>query len=159
MTQTIHVHLNEPELLIAGLEGVRRTISQLGRPGRRDYDGCRWCISIDGNAAEMAVAKVIDRYWTPTTVDQRHGGDVGGLEIRSTQRSDGSLILHPDDPNDREFVLVTGRAPDLTIVGTISAENGKRREFWREPPVVRHGAFFVPQAALMSLRPTQGSLL
>jgi hypothetical protein len=107
-----------------------------------------WQREVTGAIAEYAVAKVLDRHWS--TAGKSHGrGDVGDLEVRATERTDGSLILHPSDPDDAPFVLVVGCPPTLGIAGWLRGGEGKVDRWWRTD--VRSPAYFVPQSALRPL--------
>lgn len=103
-----------------------------------------------GAAAEMAVAKALGVYWdmvvdyTPNLVDIQPN-----IEVRTTTRSNGSLIIHPEDSDDRLFYLVVGELPSYNVVGSIRGADGKRPLWWRESGV-RFPAYFIPQSALNS---------
>jgi hypothetical protein len=106
-----------------------------------------WGLHIEGAAAEMAVAKMRGAYWDGVWSEiDRERDDVAGIQVRSTTRNNGCLILHPSD-NDRDlFYLAVGMAPTFRIAGMIRAAHGKREEFWRTD--TGRPAFFVPQSAL-----------
>lgn len=107
-----------------------------------------WAADVEGALAEMAVAKHMDRYWSPASSQAPHTipGDVGPLQVRSTTRPNGCLILHPNDPDEAVFWLVTGSAPTYTLAGWIRGADGKLEQYWRED--TGRPAFFVPQTAL-----------
>jgi hypothetical protein len=150
----IEVRLSWGELQVGAFAGVMRRVVNLhdGHVHRWRYDaGEDWQIGIEGTLAELAVAKALDRYWTPVA---RYGRDVVAdvgrrYQVRSTPRLDGCLIVHDDDPDDHLYVLVVGTAPELRIVGCILGDAAKRPEFWRTD--VRFPAYFVPQVALDDL--------
>src|SRR5262245_14237971 len=138
------------ELLQAAIVGSQRQVKRL-REGMHDahgYNGDGWSIHIEGAAAEMAYAKATNRYWSVPVADDFRSvpGDVGTVQIRSTPRPNGCLILHPGDRDDAPFVLAIGRAPAFDFVGWGYAGDLKRREYWRED--TGRPAFFVPQDAL-----------
>jgi hypothetical protein len=143
------VQLSWLELTQAAFVGCQRRIEALqrGRGDRYGYDADGWGTDIEGAAAEMAYAKATNRYWLSVVEDPRElPGDVGPVQIRSTARADGCLILHPDDADDARFVLATGCAPTFTFAGWGIAGELKRDEYWRNG--IARPAFFVPQEAL-----------
>jgi hypothetical protein len=150
------VRLDGTELLLGGFVGVLRQVSALGH-GRQDRYGAEagdpWSMHIEGACAEMAVAKYLGRYWQPLAERGYLSlvpADIGrSIQVRSTDRPGGCLIIHPDDEDEHLFYLVIRLgAPRYTIAGWLRGRAGKRPEFWREDRGVRHPAFFVPQSAL-----------
>jgi hypothetical protein len=108
---------------------------------------------IVGVCGEMAFCKGMRRFWSPSVNTFHAIADVGeNIEIRSTDRDDGSLIIRENDDPDRWYVLVTGNPPEMTIRGCIRGADALQDQWLRNP----HGhrlAWFVPQAAL---RPPKG---
>lgn len=150
------VTLSWDELRLAAVVGVERQLAamRLARPEIYGWDANRdrWGTHIEAAAAEMAFAKHRGNYWLPLAEDPaKLDGDVGKAQIRSTQRPDGSLLLHARDADDAPFILLTGTAPTFVIAGWIWGRDGKHEKWWRETD--RNGrrlrpAFFVPQQAL-----------
>jgi hypothetical protein len=101
-----------------------------------------------GACGEMAVCKHLGLFWTPSVNTFHHEPDIPpDIEVRSTDRLDGSLIVRDNDPPDRRYFLVTGKPPSLLVVGFISGHEARKDEWVRDP----HGhrpAWFVPQHAL-----------
>jgi hypothetical protein len=116
------------------------------------FEPASYSAEIEGACAEMAVAKAVDRYWDMSVgrIGGSRDGDVGQLEIRQTDRADGSLIVRPGDNPARPFVLVTGRNGRYTVHGWITGQEARRPEWVREPNG-RPKAWFVPQQALRPL--------
>lgn len=102
-----------------------------------------------GACGEMAYAKSVNRFFSPT-VNTFHGTpDVGSVEVRATERMDGSLIVRDNDADDRWYVLVVGEPPNMKVVGAIKGSEAKQSKWLRNP----HGhrkAWFVPQNELLS---------
>jgi hypothetical protein len=124
--------------------------------GRRDRYGPPsldlWRLDIEGCLAELVVAKAYGHYWERLASDPATlPGDVGRLQVRSTWRDDGSLILHDEDSGGAIFVLVTGSAPTYTVRGWIRGSEGKQSQWWREGD--GRPAYFVPQGALSQTPP------
>lgn len=148
------VRLTHEEALEAARRGAARKLRALalGRRHRWGYDGTdNWTAHIEAVGSEMAVAKLLGRYYVDTA-DPDYDGDVGArLQVRHTTRSTGRLIVHPTDPDDHFYVLVTGELPAYDIHGGMYARDCKREEWWTDPGTGRP-AFFVPQDALRPLR-------
>ena len=153
MSDAPEVILTPGEMHVAATIGCLRQIENLGKR-RSDAHGAPrdggWQIHIEGAAGEAAVAKWLGRYWNGALGDL-DADDVGTVQVRTTSRTDGCLILHDSDPDSRPFVLVTGVAPSFVLRGWIWARDGKRKEHWRDP-VGGRGAYFVPQSALRPMR-------
>lgn len=146
-----------PELMIAGYAGVMRRGSAMKAQRQQRYGlsnvglAC-WAADVGGAAGEMVVAKRLDRYWSPLAPGRLSDvpADIGDeVQVRSTEHRDGSLILHPDDPDEHLFYLVvTADLPRCRIIGPLRAEVGKHERYWRTAGV-RHPAYFVPQEDLL----------
>jgi hypothetical protein len=142
----VQVRLTQAEILSgaqAGLARRLRAISKENRPAHGYDNSANWQLDIEGALSEMAVAKALGRYWGGGS-DARE--DVGRVQVRSTPRLDGSLILHPGDPDAAPFVLAVGGEGSYRLAGWILGQDGKRREWWRTD--TGRPAFFVPQSAL-----------
>lgn len=149
MSEKNVIVLSPVEMEIAAHVGARRQLENLIKH-RQDAHGAPrdggWSLHIEGAAGEMAVAKWANRHWNGNLGDL-DADDVGRLQVRTRSRHDYELILHPSDPDDRAFILVTGLAPCFVLRGWIWARDGKRQEWWRDPAGGRP-AFFVPQSVL-----------
>lgn len=154
----ITVELTTEEMRTAASVGVERRLRAVarGRRHRHDWSGeGEWGVDINAAAAELAVAKVLGRYWVDTA-NTDFDGDVGpGVQVRWTARANGRLLLHPDDGDTHVFVLVCGTMPAFTIPGWIRGRDGKRPEWWRQD--TGRPAFFVPREALASLAARQAA--
>lgn len=122
-----------------------------GRPDTHGKDVSKmdggWGLHIEGAAAEMAVAKATGRYWDGVWNEiDRSRDDVAGIQVRSTTRDNGCLILHQSDNDNDVFYLVVGLAPRFRLAGCIRASDGKDQRFWRTD--TGRPAFFVPQSEL-----------
>jgi hypothetical protein len=118
---------------------------------RRDYQE-RLKIDVQGACGEIAVAKAIGKYWAPSVNTFHTEPDIApDIEVRHTDRVDGSLIVRPNDDPDRWYFLVTGTAPEFQIVGYIKG-SAARQPAWESDPGVHRPAWFVPQTALTPLQ-------
>lgn len=144
----MNVVLERHEIEMAAVVGVRRRTASLDRcVDRHGYQGTNaWEQDIQGAAAELAVAKATRRYWDGS-FDTFKRGDVGQIQVRSTKRPDGSLIVRPSDSDLDIFFLVVGEIPEFTVVGWIKAQDAKQ-ERYEKAPGGRPPAYFVPQADL-----------
>lgn len=141
--------------MLGAFAGVGREINALKnrRPSAHgNSERKAWSQHIDGALAEMAVAKLLDRYWCNPIVDRslRELSDVStDVQVRSTANPVGSLILHPHDLDDARFYLVITSptpSPRFLIVGWIAARDGKQQRFWRTDRP--NPAYFIPQEVL-----------
>lgn len=149
------ITLKRHELFMGAQAGMLRRLSALRRQ-RQERRGTPkldlWGTDIEAALAELAVARLYNLYWerladTPSELE----GDVGRLQVRSTWRENGRLIIHREDKDDAAFVLVTGRAPTYTIRGWILGAKAKQEHWWNEGD--GRPAFFVPQGALSLTTP------
>ena len=151
--KTATVTLSPVEMTLAANVAVLRQVTNL-RDGRRDAHGAGeggWQCHIEGALGELAVAKFLNVFWSGS-LGNLGADDVGVLQVRAAARDDSRLIVHAGDPDDRAFVLVVGRAPQLTLVGWMLGSTAKQTR-WIDDPVRRRGcaprpAFFVPQTEL-----------
>lgn len=150
----IQVGLTWPEVITASFVGVQRRVLSMKRGsvpahGYAD-DSQAFDQDIQAACSEMAVAKALRIYWPAVfgRIDTTDG-DVGfgAIQVRSTRRDGGCLILHPEDPDEHVFVLVTGAVPHFKVHGWLRASVAKTDEFWRED--TGRPAYFVPQHRLL----------
>ncbi len=144
------VVLTSSEILQAALVGVMRQTANI-RDGRSNAhglpDGRDWQVHIEGALGECAFAKFMGLFWSGA-LGQLKADDVGLWQVRTNARTNGDLIIHERDANDRKFALVRGTAPHYDVVGWIFGKDGKRQEFWKDPTRKGRPAFFVPETAL-----------
>lgn len=148
----MHVRLTWAECEVAVIAGGHRRLRRL-RKGtaeahRWGYDGAdNWSAHVEGAGAEIAVAKLLGRYWSDDQAPD-YAGDVGeGVQVRHTTHPAGRLILHREDDPRQTFYLVRGQLPAFEVVGSILGADGQREDFWGDPGTGRP-AYFVPARAL-----------
>jgi hypothetical protein len=157
----MRVRLTWFEAVMAGEVGMRRHLAALrgGNPdqhGRNGEDG--WTVHIEGAAGELAVAKVLDRYWSGSVNTYHDEGDVGQrLEVRTRSRHHYELLVRPGDPPDSAYVLVTGRVPWFVVRGWVFGHEAMRPE-WLRVHGDRPAAYFVPHEELSPLAELAGWL-
>ena len=144
------IELTWQEQLFAMQAGGMRRISALARNRREQRGqppGDLWGNDIEAAGAEAAVAKAMDRYWLAVHSSPHElSGDVGKLQVRSTQRPDGRLIVHDSDSDDAPFVLVRGVFPTYDVVGWIYGKDAKQERFLFGGD--GRPAYFVPDSEL-----------
>ncbi len=147
----MEIKLDWFEVFRCGSVGIMRRITALknDKPTRFDPRD-PWGVDIEGACAELAVAKMLGRYWHAIVANPNGlPGDAGEYQVRSTAHTNGQLVVYEHDPDEAMFVLVTGRAPLLTIRGWLRGSLAKREKWWREQAKVP--AYFVPQDELRSM--------
>jgi len=106
-------------------------------------------IDVLGSCGEIAVAKVVNQFWSPSVNTMHRIADVGAdIEVRTTTREDGYLIVRENDADDRWFFLVTGQPPHLTVRGYLLGGDAKRDEWFQPSNNGYRPAWCVPQSAL-----------
>lgn len=113
--------------------GVRRRIESIRR-GTKDAKGFnrtdKWDIDISGACGEMAVAKVLDKYWD-VSVNTFHKGDVGKLQVRTSRQEKPYLVVQKHNDDDDIFVLVQGQEATFKVIGWMVGRDAKQRKFLR----------------------------
>lgn len=148
----MNVTLTWYEQQIAGLCGLMRAVDSLRRGRRRAlFSGA----DLDENdiqaaGAEMAVAKLFNRYWR-AGVDTPALPDVGmKFEVRRTA-SHRALLVRDSDHDDRRYVMVRGSLPSFEVVGWMLGSDAKR-ECWKRNPNGDGDCYLVPEDALVKIR-------
>ena len=147
------VKLTIEDLFTAAHAGVLRRLSAIANNRKHIFgDGPEdlWGNDIESCIAEMLVSRSFNVSWRPYAADPNViKADVGdNIQVRSTKRKDGCLIMHKKDKDDQYFVLVTGSGLNMKIKGWIKCADGKKQKFWRDN--VPNPAYFVPQSELIT---------
>lgn len=145
---SVEVTLTSAEIMMAAQAGIMRQVENIKTKAEPYYgasDVADWQLHIEGCLGEFALAKYLNVWWGGK--GNKRSADVFLYDVRTAASHSHSLILHPDDPDDRTFWLVTGRNGAYRVHGYIKARDGKKQEYWKEP-VKNRAAFFVPQSAL-----------
>lgn len=132
--------------------GLRRHVEAL-RDQRPDVYGCTgaWDLHIVGACGELAVAKVLKRYWSGTVNTYKNGGDIGRrMQVRTRTRAGYELLVRDSDRDDDVFVLVRGEGPVFEVVGWLLGREAKQAQ-WKQTHGGRAPAYFVPDDALHDL--------
>ena len=146
-----HITLTKTEIMQGALVGVMRQVQNL-RDNRQPAYGATtdhdWQWHIEGALGEMALAKALGVFWAG--VGLFRGADVVNENVRTRSKHSYDLILHPSDPDDWKYWLLTGCNGTYIIQGWCWGVDGKIDEYWQDPAGGRP-AYFVPQAALTPL--------
>lgn len=147
------VSLNKFELFNASMVGCRRRLESLYMGGQHQHglemeESKTWNMNVEGAAAEAAVAKATGLYWDGSVNTFKRGGDVMGMEVRSSDLTGASLIVRPDDSPNGVFILVIGEAPRFDVIGWISGKDAMQEKWFTNKGNPRPKAYFVPQDAL-----------
>ena len=102
------ITLSQRELSIAAQVGCARHIAAISN-GRENAHGLgkanAWNLHIEGCAGEMAAAKALGYYWTPSVNTFKIGGDIGeAIQVRTRSKHTYELIIRPDDRDGDTFV-------------------------------------------------------
>jgi hypothetical protein len=148
----MNVSLASHELLLGSAVGSMRQIAALKR-GLRDQHGLEgdgWTKHIEGACGELAVAKLLGRFWGGGINDFKRADDVRGLQVRTRSRDEYDLLVRKDDRDGDRFVLVTGTAHDYAVRGWLYGSEAKQ-DRWLASHGGRPPAWFVPAAELHPL--------
>ena len=146
----MEIELSPAEMLQAAMAGVMRHVENTKNKKAPTYGinpSRDWQAHIEGALGECAVAKALNQYWAGK--GKIGDPDVGlNLQVRTSSRDNGDLILHPGDKDDVAYILVNGLNGKYNIKGWIFGSIGKNEAYWRDPAKGRP-AFFVPQDVLI----------
>jgi hypothetical protein len=152
------VQLEECELQMALSVGCWRRLRVLRErlgSGHGEKEHGAWDRHLVGAIAELAVAKLLNRYWGGAPADFGKAGDVAGYEVRATTHEHGHLVVYLSDPQDRPLVLVVVGARAARVVGYLPAGTGREDRYLAPAAKLRPGSpmqWWVPQAALTPFR-------
>lgn len=161
MTRPTIVELSRAEVALASLAGAMRETKNFGRDDAPGFDGTLGD-HVDGAIAEVALAKLLGRYWLAVVDDFRTlDGDVGArVQVRWT-KYDGPeprLRVRSKDADGDAFVLVTGRPPRLRVWGWAFGVEAKLDEFLDTPDPRRPPCYFAPTSILRPIETLAASL-
>lgn len=147
------VTLGPQELYFAAQHATMRRLNNLKAaraPRHGIADAHAWAADIDGAFGELALAKWLGVYWVPGVARPEYSGDVARYEVRATRHATGCLLLHPDDHDDRPYVLALIAEPTVTLAGWVMGQQGKSPAHWTSSTDTRfrEPCFAVPQSAL-----------
>jgi len=146
------VSLSKREIVMGAECGIMRNLTSLHRPDSYGFsDEHGWNAHIEGACGEIAVAKLLGRYWSPS-VNTFSAPDIGlNIQVRTRSRHDYELIVREKDEPEHAYVLVTGKAPAFIVRGYCLGSDARQKE-WLQEHGGRPPAWFVPQASLWPWR-------
>lgn len=155
MPDPIVVRLAPFELEMAAMVGGRRQNEAFARGlgekyngNGQDEKGDAYDRHIVGVAGEIAVARVLDKYWNGSVNTFKVGADVGdSIQVRTRRRSGYDLVVRGNDRDDDYFVLVIEQMPALKVMGWMRGGAAKE-ERWLQSYGGGARAYFVPATEL-----------
>jgi len=145
------VILTYHEVYMGACIGVARQLASLrrGETNKVQNVDFGWHSNIEASCAELALAKHLGVFWDGS-INTFKEPDVGCLQVRHTQLTDGCLILRNRDDAETRYVLVVGTHPEYLIVGWAWGGVVMRDKFLRDPGG-KYPAWFVPQVELQPI--------
>ena len=148
------VILTEAEMHVAEAVGNLRQSEAVAK-GLPDKHGLNPALGkqvhILGACGEMAFCKALNLYWPCSVNVFKSESDVGSdIEIRTRSKDWYDLLVREDDPDNKNYVLVTGQGCIFNVRGWFKGGEAKRPRF-RKPYGNREPAYFVPQECLHSI--------
>lgn len=143
------IELENWEIYTAGTVAIIRRVECIRKQNRPNHGADsdkEWQMEIEGCLGEYALSKFLNLRWCGK--GSATMPDVGEVDVRTRSRHDYDLILHPKDPDDRVFWLVTGKNGSYRIRGWILAKDGKQEKYWKDPSGKNRWAYFVPVSDL-----------
>ena len=142
------VTLSASEIRFAAQVGAARRTESLLAKYERPVISSRgdWQMDILGAIGEMAVAKALNVYWTPS-VNTFKLPDIGTLNVRATEHNNGRLLLRPGDPPGI-YVLVVVRKAECNVAGWIESDLARNAMYQSRPDLDGPLCWAVPMADL-----------
>lgn len=146
--------LTEDEIFLCYTHGAWRRMKKYGgeRKDREQLERSPLDNDANGACAEWALNKYYDSF--PKCFSDIREPDCPAGEVRWTGRDDGRLIIYRSNPEDRRYILTTGFAPQLWVVGWKWGRDGKRDDWYDND--ARY--YYVPRSQLHPGLPTLAEL-
>lgn len=144
------VELTHSEILLAytmagQIQAQNLTVERKPRYGADDNN---FHSVVIGCLGELAVAKALNRFWSGNLGNLK-AKDVGGIQVRASDRHN-SLILHHPDADDDRFIFVRLFKNRATLAGWTFGRDGKKECYWRDD--IPRPAFFIPSEKLNPMK-------
>ena len=149
---SVAIQLTPAEIFQGAISGVMRQAQNIQRQHHGAHGANNqndWQMHIEGALAEFAVAKHLNVFWSGK-LGLYTPGDVGSIEVRSSQKYENSLIVRKGDLDQAKFVFLTGVNGSYLIHGWITGFEAKQDRYLRSPNG-REPAYFVPKNKLYSI--------
>jgi hypothetical protein len=144
----IDIELTSSEIMMAAQAGIMRQVENIKKNAKPYYGASSaldWQLHIEGCLGEFALSKFLNVWWGGK--GGKRNPDVDIYDVRTTSSHNNRLILHPNDPDERIFWLLTGCNGTYKIQGWIKGIDGKKAKYWIDPKTNRP-AFFIPSTDL-----------
>lgn len=145
------IYLSQIELRIAAHVGKTRHAASRANGLNNAYglhDDPQQQADISGAACEMAVAKLLNKYWS-AGVGTFHAADVDReIQVRSTRHKNGRLILRIKDNPRHVYYLVIDNSPAFDVVGYVRGETIMTPQYLTSFGIDRPQCWAVPQERL-----------
>ena len=142
--------LSPSEIQMAAFVGCQRAVQNIQNKETYSVSGEKvddfWQRMIGGALAEAAFAKHLNLYWWKGA---KNTPDVGEFEIRTTPYANGCLHIKPNDPEGKQFYLLTGANGTYKIRGWYTVNEAKLHPEWLySKKEGREKQYWIPQDEL-----------
>jgi len=153
MDDFFNVIMTEEQYQRAVQVGIRREEESV-KKGLKQAHGASEKGSVDrhilGAPGELAYCLYTDQDWNES-INTFKAPDVGtDIQVRTTNRLDGRLIVREADKDEDLYVLVLSEGKKFKIVGSILGKDAKNSQYLMAPNG-REPAWFVPQSDLTKI--------
>lgn len=147
----IRISLTDYEVRMAGFVGVTRFASGMNRQDRFHNPLAGWDTHLDAACGEIAVAKLLDKYWDGSQGTFHNKPDLSGdTEVRGGN-TDCLIIRQSDLKNPKaRFVRVQGKAPHFIVHGWLPLNEAVQPKYMREYPG-EPASYWVPNEELRDI--------
>ena len=142
------MRLDAGEAFNAAIAGLQRQFRAIERQAKNTVEQSCYdelATHVHGAIAEAAVAKALGLYCNLCSKDRSLPDIYPNIEVRSTLKPDGPLIVRSKDATDRKYYLVAGMYPNIQIVGWLWGKDCKLPEYYQD---VKNPYWKVPQYKL-----------
>jgi hypothetical protein len=117
-------------------------------------------VSLMGLMSEYCAAQILGVPFNFDSIFQVNRPDlVNGLEIRSTQHTNGNLIVYENDkPANYVLTTIDFKELSVTLVGWLHFNDCVNEKYWRTVPKVRKDSYWVPQKDLKPISDLQSTV-
>lgn len=120
MSQSVFIKLNENEMRKCKL--VAKEYADRAEKYKKDFTKGKsnnYDFKLMGAIGEVAVSKLLNIPWAKMDLNTRHGGDLGEIEVKSTSKENGDLIVPIDNNKTRPYVLCCVKNNWVEVVGFV----------------------------------------
>jgi len=139
--------------------GIQRQLEDIKWKNKGSFEAkanYAWQMHIEGALTECAMAKYLNVYWNKVKWDLP---DVGDVDVRSSSKPNGELIIRRNDDPNKKYYLLIGLNGEYEIKGWLYGKEAMKDQFWTSKDTGRPPAWFVPQEYLTSINGIASNLL